>query len=68
MEAAAVVGEVFDRSAVRALVSDESAGRIEDHLGRLLLKDVLRPVPSGSSVELTGSGSAISCSGMPPTM
>ena len=46
VEAAAVVGEVFDRSAVRALVSGESAGRIEDHLGRLLLKDVLRPVPS----------------------
>ena len=46
VEAAAVVGEVFDRSAVRALVPGESAGRIEDHLGRLLLKDVLRPVPS----------------------
>ncbi|HET8525498.1 MAG TPA: adenylate/guanylate cyclase domain-containing protein [Actinomycetota bacterium] len=46
VEAAAVVGEVFDRSAVAALVPDESAGRLDEHLGRLLLKDVVRPSPS----------------------
>jgi tetratricopeptide (TPR) repeat protein len=45
VEAAAVVGEVFDRSAVGALVPDES-GRLDEHLGRLLLKDVVRPSPS----------------------
>ncbi len=46
VEAAAVVGEVFDRSALAALVPHESAGRLDERLGRLLLKDVVRPSPS----------------------
>ncbi len=46
VEAAAVVGEVFDRSAVAALVPDESDARLHERLGRLLLKDVVRPSPS----------------------
>ena len=46
VEAAAVVGEVFDRSAVAALVPGEARGRLDEHLGRLLLKDVVRPSPS----------------------
>ena len=46
VEAAAVVGEVFDRSAVAALVPDESDAHLHERLGRLLLKDVVRPSPS----------------------
>jgi class 3 adenylate cyclase/tetratricopeptide (TPR) repeat protein len=43
VEAAAVVGEVFDRAAIAALVPDETVGRLDEHLGRLLLKDIVRP-------------------------
>jgi class 3 adenylate cyclase len=46
VEAAAVVGEVFDHSAVAALVPEESGARLDVHLDRLLLKDVVRPSPS----------------------
>ena len=46
VEAAAVVGEVFDHSAVAALVPKESGARLNVHLDRLLLKDIVRPSPS----------------------
>jgi class 3 adenylate cyclase/tetratricopeptide (TPR) repeat protein len=46
VEAAAVVGEVFDHSAVAALVPQESGARLDMHLDMLLLKDIVRPSPS----------------------
>ena len=46
LEAASVVGEVFDRSSVVALLPDPVRSRADEHLGRLLLKDVIRPSPS----------------------
>jgi class 3 adenylate cyclase len=46
LEAASVVGEVFESDAVRALVSDPVSPQVEDLLGSLLLKDLVRPNPS----------------------
>jgi class 3 adenylate cyclase/tetratricopeptide (TPR) repeat protein len=46
LEAASVVGEVFEAEAVRALVSDSIRSRVDDLLGALLLKDLVRPNPS----------------------
>jgi hypothetical protein len=66
VEAAAVVGEVFDHSAVAALVPEESGARLDVHLDRLLLKDVVRPVPRISAAA-GGFVSATSCCGTRPT-
>ncbi|MEX2406219.1 MAG: adenylate/guanylate cyclase domain-containing protein [Actinomycetota bacterium] len=46
LEAASVAGEVFERSAVRELVSDSIATRVDLHLGTLLRKDLIRPSAS----------------------
>jgi class 3 adenylate cyclase len=46
LEAASVVGEVFEPEAVRALVSDPLRPQVTDLLGRLLRKDLVRPSSS----------------------
>jgi class 3 adenylate cyclase/tetratricopeptide (TPR) repeat protein len=43
LEAASIVGEVFERSAVRALVPESMRPDIDRHFGALLRKDVIRP-------------------------
>ncbi len=46
LEAASVVGEVFEPEAVRALVPDAIRPQVSDLLGGLLQKDLVRPSPS----------------------
>jgi class 3 adenylate cyclase/tetratricopeptide (TPR) repeat protein len=46
LEAASVVGEVFERSTVHALLPDAAGSGIDVHLGSLLRKDLIRPSPS----------------------
>ena len=52
LEAASVVGEVFERSAVRALVPEGIRSNLDRHLGALLHKDLIRPSPSDLGGEL----------------
>jgi class 3 adenylate cyclase len=51
LEAASVVGEVFEPAAVRELVSNGLRPRVEKLLGDLLLKDLVRPNPSDAGGE-----------------
>ncbi|MGH2590316.1 MAG: ATP-binding protein, partial [Actinomycetota bacterium] len=46
LEAASVVGEVFEGSTVHALVSGTTASDVDAHLGLLLRKDLIRPSAS----------------------
>jgi predicted ATPase len=46
LEAASVTGEVFERSAVRALVPDAVRANVDAHIGTLLRKDLIRPSAS----------------------
>ena len=52
LEAASVVGEVFERSSVRALVHESIRSDLDRHLGSLLHKDLIRPSPSDIGGEL----------------
>jgi class 3 adenylate cyclase/tetratricopeptide (TPR) repeat protein len=46
LEAASIVGEVFERSTVHALLPDAIGSEVDVRLGSLLRKDLIRPSPS----------------------
>ncbi|MGH2629929.1 MAG: adenylate/guanylate cyclase domain-containing protein [Actinomycetota bacterium] len=48
IEAASVVGEVFDRAAVRALVPERSSAEVDELVTSLVRKDLAQPAPGGS--------------------
>jgi len=49
IEAASVVGEVFERLAVRALVRERSAAEVDELVTSLIRKDLVQPAPSDLS-------------------